>query len=211
MNTAWVSPPSVTVSAAGSMVSVTGPIGVAVAVFDAALADVPSRARIWKLYAVPLARPVAVCETVAAVLPEMPVQPPQAKGEPDPRRYSYPSMSLSPGSAHASATCPSPAVAVRPVGAAGASGIGSVMENVARVVVPDAPPPRFVPELALSVPRSMSTVSSPVSAALSAVALRVSVTALADGPVKVTRGLLPWATLFRSWQATPVAVAQVVV
>ena len=85
---------------------------------------------------------------------------------------------------------------------------GSVMEKGVRLSVPEAPPPRFVPELALSVPKPMSTVSLPVSAVLSAVALRVSVTLVAvvfvAGPVKVTRGLLLWATLFRSWQVTPV-------
>ena len=88
---------------------------------------------------------------------------------------------------------------------------GSIMENVAKVLAPAAPPPRPVPELAPSAPRSISTVSPPDSLAVSVNAVSVSVTLAADGPVKVTRGLLFWATLFRSWQVTPVALAQAVV
>ena len=72
-----------------------------------------------------------------------------------------------------------------------------------------------MPELELSAPRSISTVSPPDSFSLSVNAVSVSVTLVAvafvAGPVKVTRGMLPPATLFRSWQVTPVALAQAVV
>ena len=80
-------------------------------------------------------------------------------------------------------------IAVATVGAVSAS----VMLNSARLSVPEAPPPRPVPLLALSVPRLMSTVSPLLSVTLSVVALRVRVAVVAvaplSGPVKVTVAL----------------------
>ena len=94
---------------------------------------------------------------------------------------------------------------------------GSVMLKVARLSVPLAPPGRPVPEFTSSVPRPMSTVSPPASVSLSGVALKVSVTLVADsvkvnagGPVKVTVGVV---AASRSLQVTPLGrgVGQAVV
>ena len=90
------------------------------------------------------------------------------------------------------------------VGAVVSVGAGAMMEKIAKLSAPDAPPSRPVPEAALSVPKPISTVSP----ALSSSAVSVSVTEAAAGPVKVTRGLLP---VFRFAHATPAALAQATV
>ena len=93
-------------------------------------------------------------------------------------------------------TVTAPEVPLRPLMAtvgAVVSVSASVMLNSARLSVPEAPPPRPVPLLALSVPRLMSTVSPLLSVTLSVVALRVRVAVVAvaplSGPVKVTVAL----------------------
>ena len=85
--------------------------GVAVTVAEAAPAPTPFTARSWKLYAVPLARPVTRCSTVAASLPAMSVQPGFQVVPPSAlRRYCHPvtAESLSAPAVHARTAAPAP-------------------------------------------------------------------------------------------------------
>ena len=103
--------------------------GVAVTVADSVPFVVPATARTWKLYCVPLARPVTVWLVVVALLLVMSVHDPQLTVVPVPWRSWYLSMALLDGSVQVRVTCASPAVAVRPAGASGGFSDPKIWKN----------------------------------------------------------------------------------
>ncbi len=102
--------------------------GVAVTRPEAAPAPSPFTARSWKLYSVPLARPVTLCSIVVAPLPAMSVQPGSQVAPPSVLRrccHLVTGEPLSGPAVHARTAWPSPALAVTPVGADGTTDVPS--------------------------------------------------------------------------------------